>query len=143
MSRRFFARLAAWLPALAFGSLLAACQHQPEMPSPHCSIPATVRSFVTRDSCRSFVLQLASEPGALLRPTGQLWQSFLPKTRDGQRVFIAYVTATDSSSSGCRVPLSRPVRLTCLSADTTRLPKPPVLPHDTIRVPRDTTKGKP
>jgi len=130
---------AAVLPALAFGSLLASCNpRNPELPAPNCSIPATVRSFTTPDSCRDFVLDLASSD-LRLRPTGPLWQAFRP--RNGQRVFIEYVATTDSSGLGCRAQVGKLVRITCIHADTVQRPQLPGGPHDTTRVPRDTIRG--
>lgn len=135
------------LPALALGGLLGACtQSEHLLPQPHCSIPATVRRVVSPDSCRNYVLVLNDSSHALLRPLGRLWQSFVPKARNGQRVFVEYVAAVDSGAVSCGRRVGRPVRLTCLSADTVKF-LPPTgggSPHHhddtTVVVPTDTTR---
>ncbi len=155
------------LPALALSSWLTSCNsREPEAPEPNCSIPATVQRLTTPDSCRSFVLALAGN--VRLRPVGPLWQAFNPKA--GQRVRIEYSSTTDSSGVGCRVRGGRLARITCIHLDTTPSSNPPTnptgtptgnssttptgnppttptgtptgTPHDTTRVPLDTTRTK-
>lgn len=114
--------LFAALPAaLALGMLVAGCQQtstsEPE-PSPTGSIPATVRSFVSSDSCRSFLLVLADSGQTKLRPMGKLWQAYQPV--NGKRVLIEYITTVaDSTLTGCRSRVGKRVTLTCISPATT------------------------
>lgn len=138
---QMLAASASLLTALAVGGALSSCEkHAQELPEPAatsadvrnnthptdllqptgCSIHATVRRYVTADSCRGFVLQLADSARTRLRPTGPLWRSF--QARDGQRVRFGYVAdSTRFDSTGCRGPvrlIGRPVRITCIRPDS-------------------------
>lgn len=107
--------------ALALGMLVAGCQQtstsEPE-PSPTGSIPATVRSFVSPDSSRTFLLVLADSGQTKLRPMGKLWQAYQPV--NGKRVLIEYTAATsDSTLTGSQSRIGKWVTLTCISPAAT------------------------
>ncbi|WP_426061600.1 hypothetical protein [Hymenobacter sp. B1770] len=101
------------LASLALVAGLAGCASKEDIgPAGPCATPVTVRLCYGRTTaCPTEHTTLELSNSKRLRPSGKVWQAYLPKQKDGQMLSISYNLTQEGSSENPESPL---VTLTCL-----------------------------
>ncbi|HEX8329861.1 MAG TPA: hypothetical protein VF629_20150 [Hymenobacter sp.] len=109
-----FARLGL---AATFG--LSACNGQEEVaPDEPCATTATVRfCYGLTTMCPTQHTTLELSDGTRIRPTGKVWEAYLPKQVDGQVLRVSYEPASKPTSGENNVNY---VSLSCLEQQVLR-----------------------
>ena len=113
---RLFSVLSALACLATAPTLLVGCTAKEEAgPNQPCATGATVRFCLGKTAvCLTEHTALELADGTRLRPQGQLWQAYLPKQANGQRLRISYELMPFNHRDV--PPSDTPALLTCLEA---------------------------
>jgi hypothetical protein len=111
---RYFFHLPFWTRlSLATSLVLAGCASEEEIePAQPCASTATVRfCYGNTAVCATAHTTLELADGSRVLPTGQLWEAYLPKQKDGQLLRVSYAPVARIATDA---PATQSVTLSCL-----------------------------